>query len=692
MVASAEAACDRLNAWGAYAPSDISGDNAAAVPTSDLSDIWKSHELFGSALLPGPGFAFSYGGHPAVAPEGVQHKSTGSSIETVFRYADGIQAIRTVKLLQDFSAVEYAIRFHNAGAGRSKAIDKVEALHASFSPQVLHDLYVLSSGGGTAEGTYPPNAFTIKKHLFAATVPTGGEVTLTTAGGRSSNLDLPFYFVHSEKLSSGIFIGVGWTGQWESTISANFDEVVTSHAGLSLRAGIPDLHIELEPGEEISGPTILMGSYRGAVADGSNRLRRLIQQHYTPQLDGNKMTVIATYDAWWNIQEDFDEALLKPIVDVAAEVGEEYFLLDAAWYIGSNGTEGFSGGVGNWDQVDARKFPSGLNHFADYVRSRGLKFGLWFEPERVRRGTILDKEHPDWTIWLNDNENYGLLDYGRVDVQEWVKEMMDRYIKQCGIKYIRHDFNIDPLPFWNSHDKPNRRGISQIRHIEGFYKVIDYIRDAHPATVLECCASGGRRIDLETARRFHTYWISDSTEDPAIDRFHLQGINCFLPGNYSYVQYTLPLSSQKDFTPRDIDYLSLFGGAFGVGGRLDLWPAAQKERFATLEKIHRRLRPFLMEDYYALLPQSMDLGGWDAWQFHNPRTNSGFVQAFRHDSAVASLNIPIFAVVSGDNYEFEDPVTGEKMQTPGAVAGKDGLLFQLDKMSSRILLYQPRTK
>ena len=64
---------------------------------------------------------------------------------------------------------------------------------------------------------------------------------------------------------------------------------------------------------------------------------------------------------------------------------------------------------------------------------------------------------------------------------------------------------------------------------EGFYQVIDWIREHHPATVLEACASGGRRVDLETASRFHTFWISDHTIDPDIVRFHLEGMNYFLP-------------------------------------------------------------------------------------------------------------------------------------------------------------------
>lgn len=690
LAVTAELALDLSKSSAARSHSSTSGA-AAEGDTGALAELWASSpQIFRSALSSGPGFSFSYDGRPAGAPQSVSHTDSGSSTETTFHYASGIEAIRTLRKFPEFNAIEYSVRFRNTSDHRSGVITHVDALDASFDQRVLNGSYVLSSGGGVYDGTYPPAAFAIREHAFSPVVPSDGSVVLTTDGGRSSNRDLPFYLVHNEDHSAGIFVGIGWTGQWSSTISSDYDTTLTPNAGLHLHGGIPGIRIALEPGEEITGPSILIGSYQGPLANGSNQLRRLIQDCYTPKLDGKKFGVIATYDAWWDIGEKYDEALLLPVVDAAAAVGEEYFLLDAAWYIGSNGPEGFSGGVGNWDQVDAKKFPSGLAHFADYVRTRGLQFGLWFEPERVHRDSLLAKQHPDWVIWLEDDNKYGLLDYGRVEAQEWVQNMMDRYITQLQIRYIRHDFNIDPLAYWDAHDSPNRRGISQIRHIEGFYKVMDWLRERHPATVLECCASGGRRIDLETARRFHTFWISDDSVEPEIIRFHLQGINYFLPGNYSYIQYTLPSPSQTHFEPKDYYYLCCFAGAFGIGGRVDLWPAAQKERFTMIEKLHKRIRPYLMEDYYALLPQSLTLQGWDAWQFHNPRSNSGFVQVFRQESEVPSLKIQLFGLQANDSYEFEDPLGGSTTQATGVAAMKDGLSFEQTKMSSRILVYQAK--
>lgn len=680
-IATSDLALNAQSHNRATTPSSISSTSDGNA--GDLSRVWLSKaSLYHDALLPGVGFSFLYGGQPPGCPVTISERKLDSFAEATFLYHSGIEVVRTVTQFPSHGAVEYSIRLRNVGKVRSSIIHDIHTLDLGFGHEALHGSYVVSSGGGMAESVYPPKTFNIAEHIFGAGVPVDGGVLLTTRGGRSSNLDLPFYFVQNDQRSAGLFVAIGWTGQWASDIQANFGE-----GHLRLRGGIPDIHIALDPGEEITGPRILVGSYDGPLPSGSNLLRKLIREHYTPRLDGKQFGPIATYDTWWNIGEHYDEASLRPLVDTAASIGQEYFLLDAGWYQNSSGPEGFSAGLGNWEEVDRAKFPGGLARFADYVRSRDLKFGLWFEPERVARDTLLAKQHPEWITWL-DGAEHGLLDYGRKDVQDWAREMLSGYIEKLAIKYIRHDFNLDPLAYWDSRDTPDRRGLSQIKHIEGFYNVIDWVRDRHPGTVLECCASGGRRIDLETARRFHTFWISDYTIAPEIIRFHLQGINHFLPGNYHYVCYTLPIAEQKEFQPTNLDYLSFFGGAFGTGGRIDLWPDEQRNKFIRLADQYNKVRSYLLKDYYPLLPQSKDLASWNALQFHDPESNAGFVEVFRGRDKSGSRKIALFGLNVKDVYEFDSPLTGNKLRMSGESAMEEGMSFKLSVMGAAMLTYR----
>ncbi|MDP4276329.1 MAG: alpha-galactosidase, partial [Bacteroidota bacterium] len=462
---------------------------------------------------------------------------------------------------------------------------------------------------------------------------------------------------------------------------------------LHLTACIPGLQIRLQPGEEISGPRMLIGGYHGALAEGSNRLRKLIRLHYTPKLDAKPFAPVATYDHWWDVWTNFDEPLLRKLADAAAEIGQEYFLLDAGWYSGITNPDDFGTGLGNWDDVDSVKFPQGLQPFSNYLTTKGLHFGLWFEPERVAGGSWLARQHPDWVIWLasgpgkeapDHTGQYGLLNYGLPAVQEWVEKLFDRYISKFDVRYIRYDFNLDPLSYWDSADTDGRRGIAQIRHIEGFYKVIDWVRTHHPKTILEGCASGGRRIDLETARRFHTFWISDQTSEPDIVRWHLHGLNYFLPGNYQYVCFARP---KPELEPES-SFQDFLGGAFGVGGRIDQWTPETKARTEKHVDVFKKLRRFLMEDYYPLTLQSKDLKSWEAWQFHDPHTQEGFVQAFRLKSEDSSFYVCPRGLQSDAYYRFVDVYSGESLELEGTAAMERGLAFHLAKDESKVFTYQ----
>jgi alpha-galactosidase len=665
---------------------------------SSLKPYWPANgpRLFREVLEEGAGFSFSYGGKRAdlISSEGwkTTTQTTVACVETLFRHTSGLVVVRRIKAYLEFEALEYTVTFRNESSSSLPAVGPINALDVEFGKEALLGAHVVSSGGGLDDSTYPPETYAIRQRWIGPMTPIDGRITLRTKGGRSSNKDLPFYFVQNDRKNEGLFVAIGWSGQWSSEVSGNFEKNT-----LRLAGGIPDLHIRLRPGEAIRGPRILIGCYSGLLSSGSNRLRRFIRTHCTPLLEGQRFEPVLTYDHWWNIGEHFDQELLERLADAAASIGQEYFLLDAGWYTGADGPEGFSGGVGNWEKVDRRKFPSGLKPFADYVRSKGLKFGLWFEPERVAKGTLLAKDHPDWVLWPppstgqnpSEQSQFGLLDYSRPEVREWVRKLLDDYIQKLDVRYIRHDFNINPLPYWEARDTKDRKGITQVRHIEGFYEVIDWIRKHHPQSVLEGCSSGGRRIDLETASRFHTFWISDQTMDPDIVRFHLEGMNYFLPGNYGYVCYALPLPAQQPFQASDYGFQSFFGGAFGMGGRIDRWTVKMKDQAQRHVEVYKKIRKFLVKDYYALAPGPCDIYSWEGWQFHDPRTGEGFVQVFRAQGVEASKRFGLKALNPQVPYQFTEPYSGKVFQIAGADVTSEGLVFDVPKQSSRILIYKP---
>jgi len=689
----------------------LSGPTLAS--SIDIQDGWRDQQGgFSKSALPGVGFSFKYNGRtigPIFTTEWnqstVADASTGKSTTTL-AHNSGLVVVREMRVFPSAGAIEYRIRLKNSAKTTLPPISSLQVINVSFDTDLVDDSCVVSSGGGIIDTFLPPRSFDVRKRCFAPTVPgTPSAVELEAEGGRSSGRDLPFFFIQNDVQQEGLFVALGWSGQWGALVQRN-----SASGALNIRGRIPGLEIALEPDEEIQGPTILLGHYQGSLTDGSNRLRRLIRDEYTPTLNRARYLPVATYDNWFGTGDRFDESLLEKLASEAAEIGQEYFLLDAGWYDGKS----WFTSVGNWDRVDKSRLSRGLNAAADFVRSKGLKFGLWFEPERVAAGSLLAEEHPDWVLWdygkvaapwfghapwlsdLNEDsgsefftKRFGLLDYGRPEVQAWVKDLLDRYIRDYGIKYIRYDLNLDPLPYWDANDKPGRRGVTQIRHIQGLYAVIDWIRTRHPDTILEGCASGGRRIDLETARRFHTYWLTDYTIDPSVVRYNLFGINYFLPGNYHYIQYVLPYAKQKNFHADDLGFQSLFGGAFGIGGRIDLWPEGMKDKAKRHVEIWKKIRRYLVEDYYALSAQPSDLESWSGWQFQDPADHSGFVQTFRTKTTNPSHRFKLHKLDTGARYRFSDAYGTYAFEVTGSTAMAEGIDFpQQQPMSSSVFIYR----
>lgn len=676
-------------------------DSSLSEPLSiDVKEAWKGSLVsFAKSTHAGAGFSFQYEGR-TIGPElpndwtkTAEHDNLSNTTKITLAHKSGLTVVREMRSMPDFGATEYSLIFKNSGAKPLSPVSNVQPLNISFTKPVTDKYCMTSSSGGFADGLFPPGSFSIRRNCFG----TYSAIELKSDDGRSSNKDLPLFLLHNETRREGAFFAIGWTGQWAAIAARNQET-------LSVKGRIPGIEIALEPGEEIKGPTVMLGFYKGTVEVGSNQLRRTIRTNYTPKLSGREFLPTTIYDTWFAVHLAFNDQLLRNLVDGAAALGQEYFLIDAGWYSGTKGDLDFMSGLGNWHSVDRKKLPDGLKPVAAYVRSKGLKLGLWFEPEQVAPDSQLARDHPSWILWnphplepwdppldSHQQKYNGVLNYGLPEVQEWVRNMLDQYIREYEIRYIRYDFNIDPLPYWQRHDQSNRRGVTQLRHIQGLYAIIDWVREHHPDTVLEGSAAGGRRIDLETARRFHTFWINDSTLDPAVIRFHLFGINNFLPGNYHSVQYTQPWPMTGPSQPDDLSLQSLFGGAFGIGGRVDLWSAETKKRALLHVDTYKKLRRYLVEDYYPLSRQPADLNSWSGWQFQDPVDKSGFIQTFRTNTPNQTQNMLLHELDGLSSYRFTDAYTGASFEIRGDEAMATGISITQDPMSSKILMYRKLT-
>ena len=318
-------------------------------------------------------------------------------------------------------------------------------------------------------------------------------------------------------------MAIGWSGQWQ--LRARRD----AQGRVRLDAGQQEARLTLRPGEKIRTPRILLIRWQDDPIRGHNFCRAMVYRHL-PTLSGRKPLPHVQCNSWFPVGNDggrANEANQIELLRAYAPLGIEYLVMDAGWY---GTTADWAANTGTWTpRKDA--FPNGLEPVGNAASEAGIRFGMWFEPERVVHGTWLDREHADWLLKIDEKGNR-LLNLGLPEVQKWFVEMVSDYIRRAPLGYFRLDFNIDPLPFWRTGDTPDRAGMTEIRYIEGLYAILDELRRRHPDVFFEGCASGGRRIDVESLRRCHTYWRSDLYFNHSANQQMIHGASLYLPGNY----------------------------------------------------------------------------------------------------------------------------------------------------------------
>ena len=586
--------------------------------------------------------------------------------EFTFAGADGRVCVVEVTLYDDFAAVEWVLRFRNDGPADSPILADVQVLDVACA--------VTDSPTDFWEPEYSPILYRSPgPRERASDFQFQGEYLgwlrgwqwagkMAGAGGRSSGEWLPFFNLDT-RLGYGLITVVGWTGQWAAEVRRDQKTVVT------LRAGMEQTHLNLRTGEAIRTPRILLLKWEGEVIGGQNLLRRFLLKYHTAQHDGRPVEAPACCGSWGGTPTPGHLQLISAIRD--QQLPYDYYWVDAGWYGASEKPcpDVFTGDswwkeVGNW-QVNPHYHPEGLKPVSEAAHAAGMKFLLWVEPERARHGAAVTLEHPEWFLSLSDERKEGdnlLLNLGHPEALAWVTNLVSDLVRDNGIDCYRQDFNMPPLEYWRRSDAPDRQGITEIRHIEGLYAFWDELRRRHPHLLIDNCASGGTRIDLETTGRSIPLWRDDyncfAAADPEAIQSHGAGLTHWVP-----LHATSPFNRVPGDTYRFRSAL-----AAGVVFNLDefgvqaLDPAQYPfDWHRKMLEEYRRARPFWYGDYYPLTTCSPEPGTWLAFQLHREDLDAGFLLAFRR--AGCPLSTADFHLRGLDDdacYLFEDADTGDE--------------------------------
>ncbi|MBD8086072.1 alpha-galactosidase [Limosilactobacillus sp. c9Ua_26_M] len=281
-----------------------------------------------------------------------------------------------------------------------------------------------------------------------------------------------------------------------------------------------DFGWKLANGESFQTPEAVMTYTDNGLNQMSQQLGafyqdHLINQHFAHQ---DRPILINNWEATFM---DFNEAKLMKIVDQADKLGIEMFVLDDGWF-GHRDDDKSS--LGDWF-VDQKKFSNGISGFADRVHDKGMKFGLWFEPEMVSIDSKLYEKHPDWMIATPGRQgtparNQFVLDMTRQEVVDYLFEHMSAIIKQTKLDYIKWDMNRNITEMYGAKLPADQQPEFPHRYILGVYQLYARLTEAFPKVLFESCASGGGRFDLGMMYYAPQAWCSDDTD--AVERIKIQ--------------------------------------------------------------------------------------------------------------------------------------------------------------------------
>ena len=359
------------------------------------------------------------------------------------------------------------------------------------------------------------------------------------------------------------------------------DQFAQTHVNI----GIDDFNFnwELKPEASFQTPEVLMvysdqGLNKMSQAFHSLIHDRVIRSKYKDQV---RPILVNNWEATYF---DFNEDKLKPIVDDAKEMGIEMFVLDDGWF-GHRDDDNSS--LGDW-KVFKKKFPNGLDHFADYVHQQGLKFGLWFEPEMISIDSDLYKKHPDYLMHVpgrtpSPSRNQYVLDLGRKEVRDNIFDQMDQILSSNKINYIKWDMNRHLSDIYEADLPSSRQGEVYHRYVLGLYDLLERIVDKYPDLLIEGCSGGGGRFDAGMAYYNPQIWASDDSD--AIDRFSIQyGTSLVYPQSMMTSHVSVSPNEQNGrITPFNTRGVVAMWGDLGY--ELDLTKMSKEDRQAVKEQV-----------------------------------------------------------------------------------------------------------
>ena len=414
-----------------------------------------------------------------------------------------------------------------------------------------------------------------------------GAVIAENRRGRTSHDHLPLLFAgpagFGEQHGEVWGVHLAWSGNNNLLAECLADGRRYVQLGELLHPG----EVALGPSESYRAPMVVATYGPTGITSASRALHRYVRSR--PGHPGPDRPRPVLLNTWEAVYFDHDVERLKALADAAAEVGIERFVLDDGWF---GGRRNDRAGLGDW-WVSPELYPDGLTPLIDHVRSLGMEFGIWVEPEMVNPDSDLYRAHPDWALVTPGYEpvlgrHQLVLNLAHPDAFAHVLGQLDALLRDHDIAYVKWDMNRDHV---QGSGNDGRAGT----HAQtlALYRMLDELGRLHPSVEIESCSSGGARIDLEILRRTCRVWTSDCND--ALERQVIQrSASMLLPPELmgAHVGPTRSHTTARQHSLAFRAATALFGH-LGVEWNVLSLSGDERAALAAVIALHKRFRPLL---------------------------------------------------------------------------------------------------
>ena len=429
-------------------------------------------------------------------------------------------------------------------------------------------------------------------HMTTIPLAFGKKIMDSNLGTRADMYSSPQFILSmgqpATETTGEVLLGqLGWTGNFRFVFE------VDEQGGLRILSGINSDFSErsLAPDETFRTADFYFTYSHCGLELASHNLHNWARSHQLKDGAADRMTLLNNWEATYF---DFNEEKLVGLMDDAVRLGVDMFLLDDGWFANKYPRSSDNAGLGDWDETRT-KLPNGVGRLCDAAREKGIKFGIWIEPEMVNPKSELYENHPDWVLQTPNRKpalfrNQLTLDLTNPKVQDFVFSIVDNLMtKYPEIAFFKWDCNAPIMNPYSPYLKDKQTHL-YVDYVRGFYSVLERIKAKYPRLPMMMCSGGSGRIDYKGLEYFTEFWASDNT-DP-IERLFIQyGYSFFYPSKAVCAHVTTWNSNASIKFRTDVASM----GKLGFDIKLTDMNEKEIQYAQEAVKNYNRLKPVIME-------------------------------------------------------------------------------------------------